>query len=168
MQSFDAQLRRLERTLLADPSDGDTRSQYARSLLRTGHVAEACDLYALRWRVGTAKLDSLIWNKEPLSPNDLEALLEDDLAHFDPEQVARNFPRRRDARFRLNTTVVLRRYPATSGNWGPQNRLYLLARTPLTAMHYTRPDDRTHHAVLIEVAIRSTSKKPWAEPLWRR
>lgn len=76
------------------------------------------------------------------------------------------FPRRRDGRWRLNTSRVLRRYPVHD-LVAPHRHLVLLAWTPGTASFVDRPEDRGLHLLTVSLVTRSTRGEALPPESWR-
>jgi hypothetical protein len=179
--TFDADLRRLERACSTDPSDPALGRRYARSLVRAGLHGQAaavlyeigdrvaqCEAFAIRWEADLAKLrlPKLAQRRRHLRRPAINSIVEDDLRHFDPELLAKHWPRRKDGEYRLNTTLFLRRFPLCELE-SPHRKLILVAFTPGTATLWDRPEDRGKHLITVALETRSTHKKPLPPRQWR-
>jgi hypothetical protein len=164
----DHSVRDLQRALAAAPGDRALRERLARAHLRAGAPEAACATLGVRWEVDLTRLPALAWGSRPLAPDEVQALVEADLAALDPVAVSAAFPRRADGAWRLNATRFLRRYRAHEPGQ-PGRRLVLFAWTPGTASLWERPDDRGRDVLTIGLATRTTYRedRAWAARLWR-
>ena len=89
-----------------------------------------------------------------------------DVRAFEPERLARAFPRIAGGGYRLNTTRALRRFDASEVG-APHRRLLLVAWTPGAASLVGRPDDRGRRVVTIGLETRATEVVPFAPERWR-
>lgn len=149
----DDAVRTLERALAASPGDRSLRERLASLLVRRGEQPRACELLGMRWELESRALrpGRLEWRERELAPSEVDALVQDDLAAFDPLALAAAFPRRSDGAWHGNRTVFLRRYPAHERR-APHRRLLLLAWTPGCAN--ARKDYRG--VIVVTVDTRST------------
>ena len=159
----------LERAFAAAPQRAALRARYARALARAGRLAEACDLYAIRWEADP----ELAFRRYPLELRGQRVLLPElieltspDLRAFDPVALAEHFPRRADGRFRLNTTRMLQRYRVHEEG-APHRRLQLIAWSPGTASLIDRPQDRGKSIVTVGIETRSTQARTLKPHEWR-